>query len=218
MIFSKEEGEDEADWTTEYLEQLGQRSLKMRDGMGDRHMSKFPNAWSPYYKFLAQLMMYREPEAGLECGVYGGEAVAHMAHGGQVAKSIVIGVDLNTHPDFEKNVSPWKDRVVFVQGNTTIGGTVDRVRDALGGKKIGVFHIDSSHDFGTPKREFQLYSEFFDSPCIVACDDIGGGGLQAQKMEKFWGWLPGDKVRLNYLHPYPGGDLPDPGYGATIIR
>lgn len=144
-----------------------------------------------------------------------GTATAHMALG--APEATVVGIDRDFHTAAERVVAPFSN-IVLVGGDTTSDETFGRVEAVLDEDEVGILFIDSTHDGDTPMREFDIYSGLFANECLVVCDDLLGPDHLKEKMQRFWEWLPGEKMELHDLHPYPNDDYDNPGFGVSICQ
>ena len=199
--------------TTEELREIALSVVNDPWGIGNRQLERNSESWAPYNRFLHACVKKYKPIAVLECGVYMATATIHMALGNPLTQ--VIGIDIRYHENAYDNVRRYPN-IWLIEGNTL--ESFDAVVAALVSEdnKIGLLFLDSAHDGVTPAAEFELYRPLFDKECIVVCDDIKIN----HEMEKFWEDLPGDKIRLDFLHPqkYTHLAYPDSGFGASIVR
>jgi len=179
-------------------------------GLGYPPLVANSESWAPYLRFLHAVMAEFGMKTAVECGVYMGTATEHMILSSP--DSLVIGIDRNFHPAYINVFDRHPGNVVFICADTTDLAVVDRVSEILGGRSVDMLFIDSTHDYDTPKKEFELYSQFLSEEALVCCDDI-----LYERMPTFWEWLPGDKIQLNDLHVTRGGN-PPVGFGVSIIR
>ena len=203
--------------TLKHLEQLSQWAISQLPGCGDRFLAGLQESWAPFRRFLYACVEEFEPEAVLECGTCHGTTLMHMASA--CPGTMVIGIDRIRQPEIDHL---WRyDNAYFVLGDTTDNKTARMVQAILDGRKIGLIFLDSTHDGGTPMKEFSMYSRLFADECIVAVDDLLGPEHQKVKMQKFWELLPGKKMELHYLHPVPYshiGVIDQPGFGVSVVR
>jgi cephalosporin hydroxylase len=202
------------------IEVLAVKSISMAKGMGDRNLAKNPESWAPYLRFLGAVMQTYKPKVALELGVYMATATRHMAVGSP--ESMVIGVDIDFHPDAFDNVKDHPN-IFLVEGESTDVATRSKVADALpwnglSKHRIGLVFVDSTHDGVTPTKEFMLYRPMFEDECLVVCDDLLGPKHLEEKMMEFWEWLPGEKRMMHFLHPRLNDSYDTPGFGVSIVR
>lgn len=198
--------------TTLDLNEIAENSVVAPWGIGNAQLASHQDSWAPYTRFLHNIVKTYRPVAVLECGVYLGTSTIHMAMGHN--RTQIVGVDIKYHPAAYNNVRAYPN-IWLIEGNTL--DSFDAVKNAIGDNKIELMFIDSAHDGVTPKAEFELYRPLFGDVCIVACDDV----KISPEMEDFWDWLPGYKIRLDFLHPIKFThipDYPDPGFGVSIVR
>jgi hypothetical protein len=190
-------------------------SLSLPVGVGFQLLSANPeSSYCPYYRFLYHWVSVHKPDVALECGVYLGTASEHMALAND--GTYVIGVDKELRDNME---AIWRrhDNIAYVISDTTSIGTLNtviRLMEKNAKRSVGLLFLDSNHDGVTPKAEFELYRQLFDDYTLVVCDDIDCN----QEMKDFWNWLPGDKIRLDYLHPKLHAWYPETGFGVSIVR
>jgi len=197
------------------LTNIAERAVNYSRGMGDPILAANQESWAPYLRFLGIVVKQYTPEVCLELGVYMGTATMHMALGS--AATQVIGVDMNFHPDAERNLSRFPN-VKMIHGNSIDPNTYLAVSDKVREKSIGLIFLDSTHDGMTPTLEYQLYETLFAEECLVVCDDLLGPRHLEEKMKVFWDWLPGVKKELHYLHPRLNTSYDEPGFGISIVR
>ncbi len=195
---------------------ISEEALKMPAGVGDPILAANSESWAPYNRFLHMFVKQYTPHVCLELGVYLGTATSHMALG--CSSCTIIGVDKEYHPD-AKGILARYPNVVLFDGYSTLPSMKIDIEDFLhrsaeNNRLIGLLFLDSRHDGQTPKQEFLMYRSLFEDDCLVVCDDL----LHNEEMEEFWRWLPGEKQRMDYLHPALNKTYPEPGFGVSIIR
>ena len=62
----------------------------------------------------------------------------------------------------------------FIEGDSAEDSTVERVREALGDRKVDFLFIDGNHKDEAPKIDFEKYSPFVRKGGIIALHDIAG--------------------------------------------
>jgi len=184
--------------TTEKLKELGETAWE-----GDIYPNPMFPA-SPYYRFLKVLAQYMKPKLSVELGVSGGGGSLHLAAGWSEGK--VVGVDF---------ADDHKERIAYITENYpnftfAIGDSVKsaQIIHKMYGK-VNILFIDTDHTYDQTLAEFRAWKPFLAEGAAVCFDD-----LFRPRMEEAWAKIPGDKVRLDYLHngQHPVGG----GFGVAI--
>lgn len=123
--------------------------------------------WSPYYTFMYHLANTFKPGLQVELGVHNGRGSASLAAG--CTSGIVIGCDPAFTPGLEK-VQAHCPNFQFVQLSSTDPQSIDAVRKT--GRKIGVLHIDTEHNYDQVMNEFKAYKPFLEDQAIILFDDV----------------------------------------------
>lgn len=202
--------------TLDELKAIADESVHGLVGCNDPHLAALHESWAPFRRFLYAVAMEIKPEVIVECGVNMGTGTAHMASGSP--DTLVIGIDWKYHADVWDVVGPYMN-IVLLDGDTV--AMAPTVKGLIGGSRIGLLFLDSTHDGLTPISEFMAYRPMFADECIVAVDDLLGPKHQMEQMQEFWRWLPGKKTELHFLHPVPEthiGIIDQPGFGVSIVR
>lgn len=146
---------------------------------------------SPYYRFLQVAARNLQPRLSVELGVCGGGGSLHLAMGW--AQGQVIGIDV---------VEDHKENTDFIQAafpnfKLWLGDSVElaqSVRMQYG--QVTILFVDTIHTRERTLQEFYAWEPYLADRAIVCLDDLHRDG-----MEEAWNELPGNKVRLDMLHP-----------------
>ena len=166
---------------------------------------------SLYYRFLKLLTAYIKPSLSVELGVCGGGGSLHMALGWPQGK--VIGVDFqDDHQENILHITQKCHNFWFCLG--------DSIKDAgmiheLHGK-VNLLFIDTDHTYERTLAEFNAWKPYLSYCAVVIFDDLFRHHTgDKRNMMDAWNQIPGDKIRLDFLHDgtYPHGG----GFGCTII-
>jgi len=166
---------------------------------------------SLYYRFLKLLTAYIKPSLSVELGVCGGGGSLHMALGWPQGK--VIGVDFqDDHQENILHITQKCHNFWFCLG--------DSIKDAgmiheLHGK-VNLLFIDTDHTYERTLAEFNAWKPYLSYCAVVIFDDLFRHHTgDKRNMMDAWNQIPGDKIRLDFLHDgtYPHGG----GFGALIL-
>jgi len=168
-----------------------------------------PIYWNPifppsrYYRFFKLLAEEMKPKLSIELGVCGGGGSLHLAMGWPKGK--VIGVDFQW--DHAENVEYILDKYPnfdFILDDSA--SSAPRIYDNNG--EVDILFIDTDHTYDQTLKEFNAWKPFLSKGAAVCFDDLFRPG-----MEDAWAKIPGDKIRLDYLHhgQYPEGG----GFGVA---
>jgi len=201
------------------LDRLARWAVTLPFGVGNMHLASLQESWTPFRRFLYACVLEYEPKVVVECGVYRGTCTGHMAWGDK--RTIVVGIDREFQPE-ALTIFEMFSNILPLEGDTVAPNVVNLVANAVTSfGKIGLLFLDSTHDGDTPRKEFEAYRPMFADECIVAVDDLLGPSNQMEVMQKFWRWLPGEKMEMHYLHPAPASHaeiMEWPGFGVSIVR
>lgn len=145
---------------------------------------------SPYYRFFYLYAKRFQPGLSVELGVCGGGGSLHLAMaGGQV-----VGVDI-TYEEYWDNVR-WLAKhypnLQLFEGDSLV--LAPQIYAAYG--KIDFLFIDTTHTYDQTMAEYDTYRPYLNKGSIICLDD-----LYREGMIKAWDEIPGQKVRLDFLHP-----------------
>lgn len=164
----------------------------------DRSMPVYPSPLfppSPYYRFLQALAATLRPRLAAELGVCGGGGSLHMALGNPAGH--VVGVDI---------ARDHEEQMVHIETHCPnfrfwLGDSVMAAREVYGQYgACGLLFIDTTHTKERTIAEYQAWWPYLTADAIVCFDD-----LKRAEMGDFWDWLPGNKLRLDELHPIAEG-------------
>ena len=148
----------------------------------------FPN--SIYYKFFELLTAEMKPNLSIELGINGGGGSLHLAKGWP--QGTVIGMDIAW--DCAENIKHIRDNFpnfIFMLSDSISASKY--VFDTYG--PIDVLFIDTIHTYERTLKEFHTYLPYLSDNAIVCLDDLFRPG-----MDKAWDEVPGEKMRLDFLH------------------
>lgn len=150
---------------------------------------------SPYYRFLEVLARHVQPRLSVELGVCGGGGSLHLALGWPAG--LVVGIDVtNDYPDNIKFIEFQFPCFTFLIGDSV--EMAQKVYHDFG--RTDILFIDTTHVNEQTRREFNAWEPYLARNAIVCFDDLRRPG-----MNTFWNELPGNKVRLDDLHPSAEG-------------
>lgn len=150
---------------------------------------------SPYYRFLQVLGRELKPSLSVVLGVCGGGDCLHLALGNLEGK--VVGIDLiRDHEEQISHIEKYCENFLFYRGDSVKSAKL--ISKAFGPPNF--IFIDTIHTYEQTWLEFNTWQPYFADNCIVAFDD-----LKRTEMGNFWEELPGNKIRLDELHPIAEG-------------
>ena len=160
---------------------------------------------SDYYKFLYVLVSHMRPSYSVELGVCGGGASLHMSLGYPDGK--VIGVDKdNDYPDQISHIAHLCPGFEFWQRDSI------EAAECFTTPIVSVLFIDTVHTYERTMAEFKAWRPHLRPGAVVCLDD-----LYCEGMDRAWDELPGQKLRLDELHPYVGGPPKGGGFGVVLL-
>lgn len=180
---------------TEFLTNLARHA--------DRGMPVYPSPLfppSPYYRFLQALAATLRPRLACELGVCGGGGSLHMALGNPAGT--VVGVDI---------ARDHEEQMVHIETHCPnfrfwLGDSVMAAREVYGQYgACSLLFVDTIHERTRTIAEYQAWWPYLAENAVVCFDD-----LKRAEMGDFWDWLPGNKLRLDELHPTAEG-----GFGVV---
>ena len=125
-----------------------------------------------YYDFIYAAMKKSSKSVPiyLECGVWTGRsmAVAHAAR----PEAVLIGIDMRPPAKIFDIDQMLRKQTIYVQGDTRDLLLVQKLKEELKGNLIDVLFIDSTHDYDTVMKEWDLYFPLMDLRGIILFDDI----------------------------------------------
>ena len=146
---------------------------------------------SRYYRFLQVLARELRPALSVELGVCGGGGSMHLAEG--YPQGVVVGVDCSfDHPEQLNYIQSNYSNFTFWLGDSVADAS--KVYEKYGAASI-VF-VDTIHTKERTIEEFNAWLPYMATNGVICFDD-----LLRKEMGDFWNWLPGNKVRLDFLHP-----------------
>jgi predicted O-methyltransferase YrrM len=184
----------------------------------ETHYVKFGHHW-PYYRAFYRLAKQLQPLLVVELGGWQGTAAAHFAGGCQGAT--VITIDHHTDPGDEVNKTLMEaaaeryHNLIYLQGwsngelaeeekgKHSLGNAANALPAVRSyGEDIDILFIDSWHDYGHAKQDWDIYRPLLADGALVICDDIiGGYGPAISGMLDFWNELPEPKFLNSRIHP-----------------
>lgn len=164
-----------------------------------KKMLDLPHADEPYYRFLYWLAKRMAFTTIIECGVYAGTGLAHLALGNGLTETVVVGVDTDT--DHIIDIVRKMQGVKLVHGDSVqyLSSFVDK------SFHFALFHLDTQH---TPDQVQQELDQAIriSKRAIVCLDDIRIN----KEMGEWWDNLNVDGTKLEYP------ELHVTGYGVII--
>lgn len=146
---------------------------------------------SPYYRFFQIAARHLMPRLSVELGVCGGGGSLHLAMGYGGGK--VIGIDVIE--DHKENTDYIKEH--YPNFELWLGDSVDLASKVwLKYGQVDILFIDTIHTFERTIMEFDAWEPYLNDNAIVCLDDLNRDGMEAA-----WNELPGQKLRLDMLHP-----------------
>lgn len=146
---------------------------------------------SPYYRFLKVLAENLRPALCLELGVCGGGGSLHMALGNPAGH--VVGVDI---------ARDHEEQMVHIETHCPnfrfwLGDSVMAAREVYGQYgACGLLFVDTIHEYARTLAEYRAWWPYMATENAVICfDDLFRPGMQDA-----WDALPGNKLRLDFLH------------------
>lgn len=159
---------------------------------------------SLYYKFLRVLAAAKKPMVSVELGVCGGGGSLHLAMGYPEGK--VYGVDVaNNYPDNIDHIIQRCGNFSFIRADSK-----QFAEAIMPNEWVDILFIDTVHTYDATMEEFNAWQPKLARNAVVALDDLFRVG-----MDKAWNELPGEKIRLDFLHI--GGSPTDGGFGVLLI-
>lgn len=146
---------------------------------------------SPYYRFFRVAAQNMQPRLSVELGVCGGGGSLHLALGCPVGK--VIGIDV---------VEDHKENTDYIKAHCPnfelwLGDSIALSSDVwLKYGQVDILFIDTIHTYHRTLLEFEAWEICLSDNAIVCLDDLNRDGMEAAFNE-----LPGQKLRLDILHP-----------------
>lgn len=166
------------------------------------HDKRFPP--SLYYRFLRVLASAKRPLVSVELGVCGGGGSLHLALGHPEGK--VYGVDVaNQWPDNIDHVQQTCPNFIFIREDSK-----QFAKGMMPNAFVDILFIDTVHTYEATLAEFEAWQPKLARNAVVVLDDLFRVG-----MDKAWAELPGEKIRMDYLHI--GGSPTDGGFGVILI-
>lgn len=159
---------------------------------------------SLYYRFLRVLASHKRPIVSVELGVCGGGGSLHLALGYPAGK--VYGVDVaNNWPDNIDYVNKVCPNFIFIRADSR-----QFAEKMMPNEFVDILFIDTVHTYQDTLDEFNAWQPKLARNAIVILDDLYRVG-----MEQAWQELPGEHVRLDFLHI--GGSPTDGGFGVLLL-
>lgn len=189
--------------TSEEIMYLGNEAIKIKP---------YPNTLFPpslYYRFFQMLAAKMRPLLSVVLGVCGGGCL-HFALGWP--RGMVVGVDVGNHyPDRIKHINDCFSNFRFIQGDSLL--EAENIFNTYG--PINILFLDTVHTYEQTMREFNTYKEYLHDGAVLCLDDLFQPGV-----ENAWNEIPGEKIRMDFLHP--GSKVSDTegngGFGVVLIN
>lgn len=162
------------------------------------HDPRFPP--SPYYRFFKVLAAIKKPNLSVELGLCGGGGSFHLASGWPGGK--VVGVELPDGVNGYRAPPNYLDNWAFIQQqcrNFVLwrGDSVESAPEIF--RRYGpadFLFIDTVHEYQRTLDEFNAWLPYLSKRAVVCLDDLRRDGMQ-----EAWDAIPGQKLRLDHLHP-----------------
>lgn len=159
---------------------------------------------SLYYRFLRVLASYKKPLVSVELGVCGGGGSLHLALGYPAGK--VYGVDVaNNWPENVDHAQKRCNNFIFIRADSK-----QFAEQFMPNEFVDILFIDTVHTYDATMAEFEAWEPKLARNAVVVLDDLFRIG-----MDRAWAELPGDKIRLDFLHQ--GGSPTDGGFGVILV-
>ena len=114
----------------------------------------------------------QEPVRICELGIFLGGTNLMLTHALPTAQ-LIIGVDVHVRNKSKlRYFARPSHEQVFITGRTCDPATLDRVTQALGGKKLDLLFIDADHSYSGVKQDFLHYRHFVRDGGIITFHDI----------------------------------------------
>src|SRR3989337_3023433 len=140
--------------------------------------------------FFKVLAAHLQPNLSVELGVCGGGGSLHLAMG--YPQGLVVGIDMaDDHPENIKHITESCSNFRFWLGDSI--KSAPEVHNEYGA--VDIIFIDTTHTFTQTVNEFLAWKPYLSDKAVVCFDD-----LFRQEMRGFWGWLEGNKLRIDKLH------------------
>jgi len=171
-----------------FLRSLAKKARSMPPGSDPR----FPP--SEYYRFFKIWTATTKPRLSVELGLCGGGGSYHLATGWP--GGTVVGVE--HHPGEPEQRANWQfiqercPNFVLWAGDSIASAPEIYTRYGL----VDFLFVDTVHTMERTLAEFNAWRPYLSSRAIVCFDDLYRAGMQ-----EAWDALPGEKLRLDNLHP-----------------
>ena len=170
-----------------WLRGLARRAMTMRPFPDDR----FPP--SEYYRFLRLLAENMRPRLSVELGLCGGGGSFHLALGW--AQGTVVGVEVSEGDDEKRDnwrfIEQHCPNFVLWRGDSV--ESAPQIFNQYG--QVDILFIDTVHTLEQTMAEWVAWRPYLSRRAIVCLDDLFRPG-----MKDAWAEIPGNKMRLDYLH------------------
>jgi predicted O-methyltransferase YrrM len=184
---------------------------------------------------LLDLIAGDRPRTILEIGTSNGGSLFLFA---RVAApdALLVSVDL-PHGEFGGGYPPWRgrlyrsfaagaQRIELLRANSHDAGTLDAVREALGGRRVDVLFIDGDHSYDGVKRDYEMYSPLVRDGGVIGIHDIvppsptgprpkGDFELQGGEVSQFWTELREGREVSEFVEDWDSGRF---GIGAVRVQ
>ena len=110
---------------------------------------------------------------------------------GEAKKDLLIGVDLKEH--YTWNGEGTECNLVYIQGNSQEQETIDKVKEALGDRKVDFVFIDGDHTQAGVTNDYVNYGKLVSRGGTIGFHDINDG----TGVKQFWSTIPQPKHEFN---------------------
>lgn len=104
---------------------------------------------------------------------------------------LLIGVDLKEH--YTWNGEGTECNLVYIQGNSQEQETIDKVKEALGDRKVDFVFIDGDHTQAGVTNDYVNYGKLVSRGGTIGFHDINDG----TGVKQFWSTIPQPKHEFN---------------------
>jgi len=166
----------------------------------DKKLLDLPHADEPYYRFLYWLAKRIDFTTIIECGVYAGTGLGHLALGNNLSETVVVGVDTD--------LSHLLEIVRKMRGVKTVeSDSVQYLSSFVDNSfHLVLFHLDTQHIPDQVQQELEQAIRI-SRRAVICIDDI----RIRDDMAEWWDNLKVDGIKVEYP------ELHVTGYGVVIV-
>lgn len=134
----------------------------------------------------------------------------------------VVTVDLIAEPkDYVAVYAEEGGNLSCVTGHSAEAGTINQVRQIMGGEPVDLLYIDGDHSYEGVKRDFETYQQFCNHQTLIAMHDIqsdklhqAGENTASHSGEVFEYWL---EIKDRFDHVEYIEDRAQDGFGLGLL-